>query len=135
MFGALKDGVLSAGIQERIALAVAEFNGCSYCLSAHTMVSRNVAKLSDEEIEAARRGTSADPKAAAVLRLALAVAENRGRTGENAFAAARDAGLTDEEIVETIANTVRNVFTNYVNESLDVDVEWPLVTPFATTAR
>ncbi|MEV6957316.1 hypothetical protein [Streptomyces sp. NPDC051183] len=60
----------------------------------------------------------------------------RGRIGDDAFAAARDADLTDEEIVETIANTVRNIFTNYVNESLDVDVEWPLVTPFsaATTA-
>ncbi|MBT2458476.1 hypothetical protein [Streptomyces sp. ISL-86] len=70
-----------------------------------------------------------------MLRLALAVAENRGRTGDEVFAAARGAGLTDEEIVETIANTVRNMFTNYVNESLDVDVEWPLVTPFGTTAR
>ncbi|MFG2972505.1 carboxymuconolactone decarboxylase family protein [Streptomyces sp. NPDC048331] len=136
LFGALKEGVLSAGIQERIALAVSELNGCSYCLSAHTMVSRNVAKLSDEEIEAARRGTSADPRAAAVLRLAVAITESRGRIGDDAFAAARDADLTDEEIVETIANTVRNIFTNYVNESLDVDVEWPLVTPFsaATTA-
>lgn len=46
----------------------------------------------------------------------------------------RRAGLTDEEIVEVIANTVRNIFTNYVNEALDVDVEWPLVTPFAQVA-
>ncbi|WP_329383284.1 peroxidase-related enzyme [Streptomyces sp. NBC_01351] len=134
LFGALKDGVLSAGMQERIALAVAELNGCSYCLSAHTMVSRNVAQLPEEEIEAARQGTSSDPKAAAVLRLAVAISENRGRIGDEAFAAAREAGLTDEEIVEVIANTVRNIFTNYVNEALDVDVEWPLVTPYARAA-
>lgn len=113
---------------------MAELNGCSYCLSAHTMVSRNVAKLPEEEIEAARRGTSADPKAAAVLRLAVTITENRGRIGDDAFAAAREAGLTDEEIVEVIANTVRNIFTNYVNEALDVDVEWPLVTPYARAA-
>lgn len=134
LFDALKEGVLSAGIQERFALAVAELNGCSYCLSAHTMVSRNVAQLPEEEIEAAGRGTSADPKAAAVLRLAVAITENRGRIGDDAFAAAREAGLTDEEIVEVIANTVRNIFTNYVNEALDVDVEWPLVTPHSRAA-
>ncbi|MCJ1676171.1 carboxymuconolactone decarboxylase family protein [Streptomyces sp. APSN-46.1] len=134
LFDALKEGVLSAGIQERIALVVAELNGCSYCLSAHTMVSLNVAKLSEDEIEAARRGTSSDPKAAAVLRLAVAITENRGRIGDDAFAAAHEAGLTNEEIVEVIANTVRNIFTNYVNEALDVDVEWPLVTPYSRSA-
>ena len=30
-----------------LALAVAEINGCGYCLSAHTYLGRNVAKLDD----------------------------------------------------------------------------------------
>ncbi|TIQ00294.1 MAG: carboxymuconolactone decarboxylase family protein, partial [Mesorhizobium sp.] len=34
--GALARGRLPAPTRERIALAVAEINGCSYCLSAHT---------------------------------------------------------------------------------------------------
>ncbi|MEO3786897.1 peroxidase-related enzyme [Actinocorallia sp. B10E7] len=134
LFGALKQGVLSAALQERIALAVAEANGCSYCLSAHTMVSRNVVELPEEEIEAARRGHSAEPKADAALSLALAITHNRGPVEKEAFDAARKAGLSDEEIVEVIANVARNIFTNYVNEALEVDVEWPLVTPFARTS-
>lgn len=133
LFGALKQGVLSAALQERIALAVAEANGCAYCLSAHTMVSRNVVKLPEEEIEAARHGHSADAKADAALQLALTVTRNRGKLGKESFDAARQAGLSDEEIVEVIANVARNIFTNYVNEALDVDVEWPLVTPFPRT--
>ncbi|MBT2407937.1 MULTISPECIES: TetR family transcriptional regulator [unclassified Streptomyces] len=43
LFGALKEGVLSAGIQERIALAVAEFNGCSYCHHVHAVSGTAVA--------------------------------------------------------------------------------------------
>ncbi len=35
--GALNKGALPAQTRERIALAVAEINGCNYCLSAHTL--------------------------------------------------------------------------------------------------
>ncbi|MBR8640401.1 carboxymuconolactone decarboxylase family protein [Streptomyces tuirus] len=127
---ALREGVLPAGMRERIALAMAELNGCHYCLSAHTQLAPRLAKLTTEEIEAARRGTSSDPKAAAVLRLAVEIAGNRGRVGDDALADARAAGLTDEEIVEVIANVVQNLFTNYLNEVLDVEVDFPLVTPY-----
>jgi len=45
--GALAKGALPAATRERIALAVAEVNGCDYCLSAHTYLGRNLAKLDD----------------------------------------------------------------------------------------
>ncbi|SFD27676.1 uncharacterized peroxidase-related enzyme [Streptomyces aidingensis] len=128
---ALGGGVLPAATQERTALAVSEANGCSYCLSAHTHVAREVAGLPQEEIFAARRGTSADPKEAALLRLAVAVLRSRGRVGEEGIEEARRAGITDPEIVEVIANVARNILTNYLNEALavDIDIEWPPVTP------
>ena len=56
--GALGKGDLPAATRERIALSVAEINGCSYCLSAHTYLGKHVAKLDDAEMEANRSGTS-----------------------------------------------------------------------------
>ena len=50
--GALSKGVLDPQTRERIALAVAQFNGCDYCLSAHTYLGKNLAKLDDAEIAA-----------------------------------------------------------------------------------
>jgi len=38
--GALSKGALPAPTRERIALAVAEINGCDYCLAAHTYVGK-----------------------------------------------------------------------------------------------
>lgn len=67
--GALAKGRLDARMQERIALAVAELNGCGYCLSAHSYLGRHVAKLDDAELSANRNGASNDPKADAALRL------------------------------------------------------------------
>src|SRR2546430_12142713 len=46
---ALGKGELPAATRERIALAVANINGCSYCLSAHTYLGKNVAKLRSED--------------------------------------------------------------------------------------
>uniref|UniRef100_UPI002605493D carboxymuconolactone decarboxylase family protein n=1 Tax=Breoghania sp. TaxID=2065378 RepID=UPI002605493D len=54
IFGALGKGRLPAATRERIALAISEYNGCGYCLSAHTYLGANLAKLSPEEIAANR---------------------------------------------------------------------------------
>jgi AhpD family alkylhydroperoxidase len=45
-----------------LALVVAEINGCGYCLSAHTYVAKNLAKLDDAEITANRNGASNRPE-------------------------------------------------------------------------
>ena len=61
--GALAKGALDAKTRERIALAVAEINGCGYCLAAHSYLGKHVAKLDDGEIAANRAGGSHDAKA------------------------------------------------------------------------
>ena len=58
LMGTLGKGELSGQTRERIALAVAAINGCDYCLSAHTYLGKNVAKLDDVEITANRNGGS-----------------------------------------------------------------------------
>jgi len=63
LVSALNKGELPPATRERIALAVAEINGCSYCLSAHTYLGKNLAKLDDAEITANRNGASNDPQA------------------------------------------------------------------------
>ncbi|MEV2277160.1 peroxidase-related enzyme [Nocardiopsis sp. NPDC049922] len=131
LHGALGGGSLSAADRERVALAVAEVNGCDYCLAAHTYVAANVAQVGEDEIVAARRGTSTDPRSAAVVGLAVKVTEARGALADEDLAKAREAGLSDAEIVEVIAGVALNVLTNYVNNALDVDIEWPVAKPLA----
>ncbi len=43
--GALAKGALDARTRERIALAVAEINGCGYCLSAHSYLGKVLAEI------------------------------------------------------------------------------------------
>lgn len=43
LLGALGKGELEPKTRTRIAMVVAELNGCDYCLSAHTYLGKNVA--------------------------------------------------------------------------------------------
>lgn len=123
--GALNGGKLDAATRERIALAVAEINGCDYCLSAHSYIGKAFKLLDDAEIEAARHGSSKDAKAEAALALAIELVKNRGKIGDGQISAAKLAGHSDAEILEIIAHVAVNTFTNYVNSALDTEIDFP----------
>lgn len=125
-FGALGNGSLGAKTGEQIAVAVADRNRCDYCLSAHTMLGKK-AGATTEEMTAAQNGRSDDPRTDAVLKLAAALVDKRGHIDEADLRAARDAGLGQEEIVETVAHVALNVFTNYINVALEVPVDFKRV--------
>lgn len=129
--GALGKGSLSAQTRERIALAVAQINGCNYCLAAHSYLGTNLARLSKGEIEAARRGTSGDVKAAAAVNFAVKITRNRGTVSDGDLRAVRDAGYNDAEIVEIIGNIALNTLTNYINEVLGTEIDFPVVDTLA----
>jgi uncharacterized peroxidase-related enzyme len=132
MSGALAKGALPAPTRERIALAVAEVNGCNYCLAAHTYLGKNLAKLSDDEIAANRAGRSTDAKADAAVRFAVQVARARGHVGEPALQAVRAAGYTDAQVIEIVMHVALNTWTNYLNEVAATDIDFPEVAPLET---
>ncbi len=125
--GPLAKGNLNVQLRERIALTVAELNGCEYCLAAHTYLGKNVAKLSDAEIDAARSAQSSDEKTNAALHFARQVTEQRGRVSDAELANLRAAGFDEAATMEIILNVALNILTNYVNNVAHTDVDFPKV--------
>jgi uncharacterized peroxidase-related enzyme len=123
---ALAGGVLNAKVREQIALAVAEINDCTYCRSAHTYLGSKVG-LSEREILDARKVVATDERTEAILNLARSIVVERGELGDSEFKAARTSGLTDAEIVETVANVSLNILTNYLNHVARTVVDFPEV--------
>lgn len=118
---------LDAKTRERIALAVAQVNGCDYCLSAHTYLGLNLAKISPEEIALNRTGASGDAKANAAVGFAAKVVKQRGQVSDADIATVREAGFSDAHIVEIIGLVAENTFTNYLNEVAKTDIDFPVV--------
>jgi uncharacterized peroxidase-related enzyme len=127
LMGALGKGTLDGRTRARLALVVAERNGCDYCLSAHTYLGKTAAKLDDAELTANRDAASADPKAAAALRFAAAVVQARGHVAEDEVKAVKAAGFDDAQVVEIILHVALNTLTNYINTALATDIDFPLV--------
>ena len=123
--GALAKGALDAPTRERIALAIGQINGCNYCLAAHSYIGANVAKLTPAEIQANRKGSSTEAKADAAVKFAVEIAQARGGVEAASVQRVKDAGYSDAEIVEIIAHVALNTLTNYVNEVLETEIDFP----------
>ena len=124
--GVLASGILGAKVHEQIALAVAEQNGCDYCLAAHSLLGKG-AGLSPADIVSARAGEATDPRAQAALEFARKLVASRGAVSPEDIAAARATSLGDAEIVEIIAAVALNIFTNYVNIAARTEIDFPPV--------
>ena len=127
---ALLRGQLTPRQRQQVALAVAEINGSSYSLSAHYDAGKSLG-LTEEEMQLARNATATDPKAETMLRFTQAVVLQRGDISDEDFQALRNAGFTDAEVVEIVANIALNIFSNYFNSVAKTEVDFPLLQPGA----
>ena len=118
---------LDVKTRERIAIAVAETNGCDYCLSAHTYFGLNLAHITAEDATMAREGSSTDAKAAAAVRFAVKVVKTRGAVGDTDIAAVKEAGFGEAQIIEIIGLVAENVFTNLLNKVAQTDIDFPVL--------
>lgn len=129
---ALARGALSEKTREQLALAIAESNLCAYCLSAHMAVAAKIG-MNRAEIDRAIRASAADVRTDAILKLARSIVVQRGELTDADLARVRSAGLSDGEIVETVANVALNIFENYISHVALVPIDFPQGEPHETS--
>lgn len=114
---------LPSDIREKIALTAAGLNGCEYCKSAHTKLAQD-AGISDGGIEYALQGKCGDPKTDAALKFTTAIIEGRGHITDEQFQAVKDAGYSDQEVIDIFGQTMVNMVTNYFNDFIGVEPDF-----------
>ncbi len=124
--GALAKGSLDAKLREEIALEVGEQNSCQYCVSAHTAIGK-LTGLTDSEIYQAREARSGSARNAAALQFARELVVKKGRATDADVETVRRVGFSDGEIAEIIAHVALNIFTNYFNNTAEVEVDFPKI--------
>lgn len=126
LFGAL-GRTLDVKTRNRIAIAVARVNGCDYCMSAHSYLGENLAKLDEAEIVRNRAGRSNDPKADVAVRFAAKVAKTRGEVRDADISELKLVGYSEADIVDILFTVALNVLTNFLNKAADTDIDFPIV--------
>jgi uncharacterized peroxidase-related enzyme len=131
---AFEETRLKPQVRGLITVAVSEINGCDYTLSTAFALGRHEG-LNEDELTAARRAEAKDVKTAAALRFAAKTVQERGHVPAWEVEGLRNAGFTDEEIVEIIAAVALNVFRNYFNLIAATELDFPLVRTRRTTGH
>ena len=126
LHGIANNGSLDPLTRERIALALAQQNGCEYCVSAHTAIGRKTG-LTGNEIAAARAGTSEDAQAAVAVRFAQSLMDEKGEISALQLAEMRSAGYSESDIVEVVTHVGMNFLTNILGKASRVDIDFPKV--------
>jgi alkylhydroperoxidase family enzyme len=85
--------------------------------------------LSQEERERAQSFESEDESRASALRFAKEILENDAHISEEAFEDVREAGYSDEQIMEMISNVALTTFSNFMNDAIGTEVDVPQVDP------
>ena len=108
------DGSLTKAERELVVVATSAANDCTYCVVAHGAILR----IRDKDPEVADRvstnphAVELDRRRRAIVDLALALARDSGRFGEVHLGAARDAGLSEDEIWDVGAITALFALSN-----------------------
>jgi uncharacterized peroxidase-related enzyme len=108
------DAGLSKAERELVVVATSGANHCSYCVVAHGAILRIRTKDPEiaDHVASNPFGTELEPRARAIVDLALALALDSAAFGEADLDAARDAGLTDDEIWDVGAITALFAMSN-----------------------
>ncbi|HET8756226.1 MAG TPA: carboxymuconolactone decarboxylase family protein [Solirubrobacteraceae bacterium] len=120
--GELKHGTLAPGTLERIALAVAEHYRSAPGIAVHSRTARHVG-VGIDEVALAREGRSNDPREAAMLSYVKALLDHRGAVPHHLHEEAREAGWSDEQLLEAIAVLSLESFTAMVNVAGEIPVD------------
>lgn len=128
----LRAGSLPAPTRERIALAVAERRGDTYSVAQHAKAARNVG-LGLDEISRARSFTSSDSRQAALLAFLESLHDSDQRPAAHLSEEAREAGWSDEELLEAVAHLALSEFQTLIANAaaLPQDQSDPAILPSA----
>ncbi|GAA3570984.1 carboxymuconolactone decarboxylase family protein [Snuella lapsa] len=120
--------------KEVVNLAVSEVNQCKYCLSAHTAIAKMNGFTNEQILELRGGYASFDSKLDALARLAKNVTENRGKTDDAVLGSFFNAGYTKGNLIDAIALVGDKTISNYVHQTTQVPIDFPIAQPLETVA-
>ena len=117
---------LRAKEKEIINLVVSQVNGCEYCLSAHTAVSKMQGFTNEQIIEIRCAAITFNSKFDALAKLAKSIAENKGHASEQLVENFYAAGYNEGSLLDVAIAVGDKTITNYVYALTGVPTDYPI---------
>lgn len=125
--GAIGSGRFTDAQRELAALAAAGENGCDYCASAHSALGK-MAGIAQTDMDQVLVGGELAGADGAIVTLTRKIVDHRGVLSDADIEAFYAAGFDQGHLVELVALTALNIFTNYFNHIAATEIDFPVVT-------
>ncbi|MBS0420971.1 MAG: carboxymuconolactone decarboxylase family protein [Proteobacteria bacterium] len=102
--------------QEVVFLTISVFNGCTYCVAAHSFIAQQMSKVPSPVLEALRQGKILpDRRLEALATFTRIMVGSRGRPAPEELREFLEAGFTERHVLEIILAIAVKTLSNYSN--------------------
>jgi uncharacterized peroxidase-related enzyme len=115
---------LTPAEQEIVFLTISRFNECDYCMAAHSFIAEVMSKAPADVVAAIRDDRAVDDdRMAALIGMTRTLLETRGHPAEADAHAFREAGFTDEQVLELVLAISVKTISNWSNHLFGTEVD------------
>ncbi len=110
--------------QEVVFLVISRFNGCGYCMAAHSMIAEKKSGVPADALAAIRAGRQIpDARLDALATFTETMVRSRGLPSSAEAAAFLAAGYSKQQILEIVLAIAVKTLSNYSNHLLHTEVD------------
>jgi AhpD family alkylhydroperoxidase len=119
---AIDDGLTTLE-QEVIAIEIARFNGCGYCVPAHRFICSELG-VDQADIEALTRGELlGQPQLLAIQQFVRAALEKKGMLDDEEFDDFQSRGISDDKMIVILGEIALYTLLNYFNRLAGTEIK------------
>ena len=120
--------------REVINLVVSEYNGCQYCISAHTIIAGMNGFTPEQIIEIRSGKAEFDNKLNALAEFTLATVKNRGKVNSDSKEAFFNAGYSEANLIDIVINIGDKIMSNFIHNIGGFPIDFPIAPALSKAA-
>ncbi len=119
-----KESSFTPAEQEVVLLAISQYNGCNYCMAAHSMLADKMSGVPKEVLQALRdHQPIPDAKLAALAAMAVEMVATHGQPSPARVKTFLDAGYQERDLLYIVLAAAVKTLSNYSNQAFGTQVD------------
>ncbi|WP_075791321.1 carboxymuconolactone decarboxylase family protein [Massilia putida] len=119
-----KESGLSPAEQEVVFLSISQYNGCTYCTAAHSMIADKMSHVPKDVLQAIRaREPIPDAKLAVLAAMAVEMVAKHGQPSPDVVKRFLDAGYRERDLLYIVLAAAVKTLSNYSNQAFGTELD------------
>lgn len=119
-----KESGLSPAEQEVVFLSISQYNGCTYCTAAHSMIAEKMSKVAADVLQAIRaRQPIPDARLAALSAMSVEMVSKHGQPSPTIVDQFLEAGFQERDLLYIVLAAAVKTLSNYSNQAFGTELD------------